>query len=84
MADHLGYSRSQLSRWLNDKGEAPRRSVLRMWALRCGVPFDWLVNGVGETGPNTPGGVEVSPRGCNGAQVIDFRARQMEPAAQAA
>ena len=39
MAELLGYSRGQVSRYLNDKGEPPRDSVLRLWAIRCGVPF---------------------------------------------
>jgi hypothetical protein len=54
MADHLDYSRGQLSRYLNDKGEPPRRSVLRMWALRCGVPFDWLAYGIESDDPDDP------------------------------
>lgn len=54
MADHLDYSRGQLSRYLNDKGEPPRRPVLREWALRCGVPFEWLAYGIDPTGPNDP------------------------------
>lgn len=42
MADELGVSRGTISRWCNDKNR-PRRSDLRLWALRCGVPFDWLI-----------------------------------------
>lgn len=44
MADELGMSRGQVSRYLNDKG-VPRRAVLVTWALRCGVPFEWLAYG---------------------------------------
>src|SRR5436190_9951656 len=44
MADELGMSRGQVSRYLNDKG-IPRRAVLVAWALRCGVPFEWLSTG---------------------------------------
>lgn len=59
IADELGYSRSSVSRWMNDKG-APRPVVLREWALRCGVPYKWLATG--ETGdPETGPGLGITP-----------------------
>jgi transcriptional regulator with XRE-family HTH domain len=45
MADELGVSRSTVSRWLNGHGAPPRIGYLKLWAMRCGVPLDWLVNG---------------------------------------
>lgn len=55
MGDHLGYSKAQISRYLNDKGEPPRDSVLRLWAIRCGVPLEWLAFGVeADTDPTDP------------------------------
>lgn len=54
MAEHLGYSKAQISRYLNDKGEPPRRPILISWALRCGVPFEWLAYGMSESGPDDP------------------------------
>jgi transcriptional regulator with XRE-family HTH domain len=42
MADELGVSRGTISRWCNDHNR-PRRSDLRLWALRTGVPLDWLM-----------------------------------------
>ena len=44
MADELGVSRGTISRWCNDHNR-PRRSDLRLWALRTGVPLDWLLYG---------------------------------------
>jgi transcriptional regulator with XRE-family HTH domain len=44
MSDYLGVSRSSVSRWLNDRDE-PRSGFLRVWALRCGVPYTWLRDG---------------------------------------
>ena len=38
IADELGYSRSSVSRWVNDKGPV-RPMILKEWALRCGVPL---------------------------------------------
>lgn len=58
MADELGMSRGQVSRYLNDKG-TPRRAVLVTWALRCGVPFEWLASGV-EAGPSPTDGGSIS------------------------
>jgi len=34
----------------------------------------------GRQTPDDPGGLEVSRRGCNGATILDFRARQVSPA----
>lgn len=83
MADYLGYSKAQISRYLNDKGEPPRAQTLRLWAMRCGVSFDWLAYGI-EAEPGTPPGLEVSPSTCNGAAVIAFRARDLSPHRRAA
>jgi transcriptional regulator with XRE-family HTH domain len=41
MADELGVARSTVSRWCNDKGR-PTKGYLKLWALRTGVPLDWL------------------------------------------
>lgn len=41
MAAELGVSRQTVSRWLNEHG-SPKRGYLTVWAMRCGVPFDWL------------------------------------------
>lgn len=45
IAAELGVSRSTISRWLNDRGAPPRPVYIRMWALRCGVPYGWLKEG---------------------------------------
>lgn len=42
IADEMGVSRATISRWINDKGTAPRTIYLREWALRTGVPYEWL------------------------------------------
>jgi transcriptional regulator with XRE-family HTH domain len=42
IAGELGVSRSSVSRWLNDRGAPPRAAYVKLWALRTGVPFDWL------------------------------------------
>lgn len=42
MARHLGASRTTISNYLHGRTQ-PRRADLIAWAMRCGVPFDWLV-----------------------------------------
>lgn len=44
IATELGVHKNTVANYL--RGETrPSRSVLRVWALRCGVPFDWLETG---------------------------------------
>jgi transcriptional regulator with XRE-family HTH domain len=45
MASELGVSRSTVSRWVNDHGADPRIGYLKLWAMRCGVPLEWLLDG---------------------------------------
>ncbi|MHB1877561.1 MAG: helix-turn-helix domain-containing protein [Streptosporangiaceae bacterium] len=45
MAQELGVSRSTVSGWLNTRGAQPRIGYLKVWALRCGVPLEWLISG---------------------------------------
>lgn len=44
MATELGVSRNTVGNYLAGRTQ-PNRSVLRIWALRCGVPLAWLVAG---------------------------------------
>lgn len=60
MAAYLGCSRSSVSGWINGR-ITPSLQTQRLWALRCGVPFEWLRNGavqVAEPGPD--GGATVA------------------------
>src|SRR5665647_3920943 len=59
MADELGMSRGSLSRWLNDRGAPPRPVFIKAWALRTGVPAEWLLTGHAENPrPGDPDGGE--------------------------
>jgi transcriptional regulator with XRE-family HTH domain len=42
MAEYLDVTRGTVSSWLNGRIN-PSTQTLRLWALRTGVPFDWLV-----------------------------------------
>lgn len=47
MADYLGVARNTVSTWINGR-IAPSVQTLRLWALKTGVPFEWLR---GDDGP---------------------------------
>lgn len=76
MADYLGVARNTVSTWLNDRIE-PSEQTLMLWAMRTGVPLEWLKHGLvpfprrvdlpdthtGNTGPAQPtGGYAASTR----------------------
>lgn len=44
MADYLGVNRNTVSNWINGH-HPPRGAYLRLWALRTGVPYEWLESG---------------------------------------
>lgn len=44
LADELGVHRNMVSRWETGRDE-PKRLVLLAWAMRCGVPVEWLERG---------------------------------------
>jgi transcriptional regulator with XRE-family HTH domain len=44
MAEHLGVSRNTVGNYTSGRTE-PRKVVVMAWALRCGVPLEWLTTG---------------------------------------
>jgi transcriptional regulator with XRE-family HTH domain len=44
MAAYLGVDRSTVSTWMNNRIK-PSTQTLRLWSLRCGVPYEWLKDG---------------------------------------
>lgn len=60
MADEMGVARSTISRWVNDHGAPPRQAFVKQWALRCGVPYEWLSEGVEPQDPTPPTGGLIS------------------------
>jgi transcriptional regulator with XRE-family HTH domain len=71
MAEHLGYERKALSRWMADKGAPPRPVNLMQWAMKCGVPYAWLI-GQNDDGPSD---LPIDESGYNdsGATVVPLR-----------
>ena len=41
MSAYLGVSRTSVSNWINGRVE-PSLQTVRLWALRTGVPYEWL------------------------------------------
>ena len=41
IADYLEVNRNTVGNWINGRA-TPSASTIRLWALRCGVPYDWL------------------------------------------
>lgn len=55
MADYMDASRNTVSRWINGARE-PKLSTLRLWAMRTGVPLEWIVSGeITEKSPSPSG-----------------------------
>ena len=64
MADELGVVRATVTRWTHDQIQ-PKPMVLKVWALRTGVPLAWLVTGEAPTSPSGPEGEEYTSRDSN-------------------
>ena len=65
IADQLGVGRQTVSRWMSDRGAAPRRAYLMQWALLTGVDVDWLTTGRAQTRPPDGGGERRARRDSN-------------------
>jgi transcriptional regulator with XRE-family HTH domain len=52
IADYLGVSRNTVSAWINGR-TVPNKASLMLWAMRTGVPLEWLQTGEspGQGGP---------------------------------
>lgn len=78
MADHLEVNRNTVGTWINGH-HAPSASALRLWSLRCGVPYGWLRDGsVPADRPDGPSTQAVPSSGCvtaDDATVLPFPTR---------
>lgn len=55
VADYLGVTRGTVGTWINGRIE-PSVQTLRLVAMRCGVSYEWLRDGIGEDPqPPNPG-----------------------------
>ena len=72
MAGYLGVSRNTVSNWVNGHwATPPKRAYLRLWALRTGVPLEWLENG--EVTPTNDEGTRAATTGRYPGNVVTLR-----------
>ncbi|WP_342338652.1 MULTISPECIES: helix-turn-helix transcriptional regulator [unclassified Rhodococcus (in: high G+C Gram-positive bacteria)] len=45
MAEYLGITRETAGRYMSGSARVPLQT-LRLWSLRCGVPLEWLTDGI--------------------------------------
>lgn len=72
MAAHLKVSGNTIGNYLAGR-TTPNDATLKVWALRCGVPYGWLIGE--ESGPDAPSDQGIPPSPCNAdtAKVLKFR-----------
>lgn len=44
MADYLGVTRTSVGNWINGRNK-PANPALKLWAMRTGVDYEWLITG---------------------------------------
>jgi transcriptional regulator with XRE-family HTH domain len=44
MAEYLGVSQASVSNWINNRHEPTKQTVM-LWALKTGIPFEWIATG---------------------------------------
>lgn len=76
MAEYLGVARNTVGTWINGHIQ-PSTQTIRLWALRTGVPFEWLQTGKVSAAPIRPGGISNGylPRRRRHLSVIRHRPR---------
>lgn len=62
MADYLGVDRNTVGNWINGR-ITPKTQSLRLWSMRCGVPYEWLVTGATSSGLANEPTVTKAPAG---------------------
>lgn len=65
MAEELDCTRQTVGAYMSGR-VTPKVPVLRVWAMRCGVPYEWLATGkiADSDGPERPGGQVIDASGC--------------------
>lgn len=76
MAEYLGVARNTVSTWINGRIE-PNRQTIRLWAMRTGVPFEWLSTGDYPQSPNggLTGALPARSNTLSDDNVIDLKVR---------
>lgn len=72
MADYLGVARNTASNWIGGR-VSPSKQSLRLWAMRTGVSFDWLLTGESPHQAVPDEGVQMLPRLDSNQQPAGYR-----------
>jgi transcriptional regulator with XRE-family HTH domain len=64
MADYLEVDRNTVGRWINGHVR-PSGAMIKLWALRVGVPVSWLRDGVTPMSDDAPDGGECPEQDSN-------------------
>lgn len=59
MAEYLGVTRTTISNYINGHTD-PKKQTLRLWAMKTGVPLEWIETGELPTNPDNGGGNTVT------------------------
>lgn len=62
MAAYFERDRKTINNWESDRTD-PGRAVVMQWALRCGVPHEWIESGATPEGPDTGDGLVIDATG---------------------
>lgn len=72
MADYLEVSRNTVSAWVNGRVKPQPRDI-RLWALRTGLPFEWVRDGTDpQQRPDPDGESWRNPWGPNASTVDEW------------
>lgn len=76
MAAELDVHRNTIGNWMKGTKPAPRAALIA-WALRCGVPFEWLLTGtITDNGPDDGTEQDIRQGKCIGSIAAQRERRQ--------
>ena len=76
MADYLGVSRQTVGNYVSGRTQLTRGDM-RLWAMRCGVPLEWLETGE-RPEPKSGPGLSLLPQMDSNHQPFDYRSRDAD------
>lgn len=82
MGEYLGITRETAGRYINGKADMPLQTM-RLWALRTGVPFEWLKTGEAPS-PGGDGASSECPQPGSNRRPADYKSAvvRLRPRAQ--
>jgi transcriptional regulator with XRE-family HTH domain len=78
MAEFLGLTRETAGRYMNGGTRVPLQTV-RLWAMRTGVPFEWLKDGVVPADLHGDDAEAARPARLGKKRTLDYRSPKLPP-----